>query len=189
MKSNQSTTLVSRVSGLATLGCLILGLTGCAGGKSSGTKPPKTGPGYSYIVRLDGSLSGQSFQVDVVPLNSHNREQITSMSVDDYFNDKNGVRTSTRRLVEGVLSGDKSLTLNLEGKNKDTQSIRYPAYSHIAVIADSSVRVAGAKGDSRRVLLPLDPNLWARDWPAKKRQITVTFGAAGGVPEPAPVLP
>lgn len=170
--SHPSSFLVSLVLAILSLGLL----SGCAGKKSSA--PPKKGPGYKYDIKVADSLTGQTFTVDVVAVNSSNKERITGMSVDDYFNNKDNLRSGTVKLASERLSSAAGLTVDLESKTNAT--FRFPGFSHIAIIADSSVRGPNPANDQRRILLPLNPDLWPRDWPrGEKRTIKVTFGSAG----------
>jgi len=180
---NPASFLVSVALAILTLGCI----TGCAGKGS--TAPPKKGPGYKYVVHLHESLSGQKFKVDVVGVNSSNKDRLTSMSVDDYFNNKDNVRSGiTTQVITKVLANGEDLVVDLEDKATPANlQYRFPGFSHIAIIADSSVRGSNPANDQRRILLPLNPNLWPRDWPGKKREITVTFGSAGVEASPGPV--
>jgi len=170
---------------LAVLSALLS--AGC-GGKSS-AKPPPRGPGYRYVVQLDGnSLPGQRFTVDVVPVNASNKELIQTMSVDDYFNNKANLRNGIQKLGTQVIATGETLVIDLEDKaRKELAGYRFPGYSHIAVIADSTVRGSNPANDQRRILLPLDPSVWQRDWPGKKREIVVTFSSAGVQSAPGPI--
>ena len=173
--THPSSFLVSLVLAILSLGLL----SGCAGKKSSA--PPKKGPGYKYKVVVADSLSGQKFRVDVIGVNSSNKDRITGMSVDDYFNKKDNVWDGiTTRLESQVVASGGDVVVDLEAKGKpEYQKYRFPGFSHIAIIADSSVRGSNPANDQRRILLPLNPELWPRDWPrGEKRMITVTFGSA-----------
>lgn len=174
---------VSVVLAILTLGSV----TGCT--SKGSTAPPKKGPGYKYVVHLHESLAGQKFSVDVVGVNSSNKDRLTGMSVDDYFNNKDNVRSGiTTKVVTKVLSNGDDLVVDLEDKAAPGNlQYRFPGFSHIAILADSSVRGSNPANDQRRILLPLNPNLWPRDWPGKKREITVTFGSAGVEASPGPI--
>jgi hypothetical protein len=183
---NPASFLASVVLALLTLGSL----TGCASKGSSA--PPKKGPGYKYIIKLHAeSLAGQRFTVDVIGVNSVNKDRITSLSVDDYFNDKDKLRSGiVTRVASQVIGDGADLVVDLEDKSpekKGNLQYRYPGFSHIAIIADSTVRGTNPADDLRRILLPLDINSWQRDWPGKKREITVTFSSSGPQVTPAPV--
>lgn len=174
--THPSSFLVSLVLAILSLGLL----SGCAGKKSSA--PPKKGPGYKYDIMVDVSLNGQTFTVDVIGVNSSNKDRITGMSVDDYFNDKDKLRSGTEQLATKKMSSSEGAwRVDIESKENEKYSkIRYPGFSHIAIIADSNVRGSNPANDQRRILLPLNPALWPDSWPrGEKRTITVTFGSAG----------
>lgn len=180
---NPASLLASMLLSILTL----VTVSGCAG--KSSAAPPKKGPGYKYIVRLHESLAPQKFSVDVIGVNSSNKDRITSMSIDEYFNNKDNVRSGiTTLLVSKVLASGGDLVVDLEDKSAPALlQYRFPGFSHIAIIADSSVRGSNPANDQRRILLPLNPNLWPRDWAGKKREIVVTFGSAGVESSPGPI--
>ena len=179
--------LASRFISVVLASLTLSTISGCAG--KGLAAPPKKGPGYKYVVKLHESLSGQKFKVDVVGVNSSNKDRLTAMSVDDYFNNKDNMRSGITTLLKTKdLSNGDDLVVDLEDKAvPGNLQYRFPGFSHIIVIADSSVRGSNPSNDQRRIILPLNPNLWQRDWPGNKREITVTFSSAGVESSPGPI--
>ncbi len=160
---------------------LVVG-TGC----KSGPQPPKPGPSYSYSVELDKSLEDQDFTVDVVPVNSSNKDRILGMSIDDYFNNKDQIRTGVQKIDSKALNkATPKFTIDLE--SPQWKAYRYPSFSHIAFIADSKVRGTVGGKDQRRIVVPLDPAQWQDKWPTKKREISVRYSSAGVETSPGPL--
>lgn len=166
--------------------CLLLVAVALSEGCSSsrGKRPPKTGPAYTYVIRVDDSLAAAEFSVDVVPVNPTTAPGVKEGSVSEYFKPGSDSRPSSSAVISRLVfrsgSREQTVPLGLPERSK----YRFPGYSHIAILADIPAGFSGGKDDARRILLPLDPAKWPRRWDGKKNTITVTISRGGVVADP-----
>lgn len=154
-----------------------LALLGGACRSSKPPKPPKTGPAFRYVIKLDDTLRDATFQVDVLPVNNTTPGEVLTNSVTDYF--KPG---SDARAVQAIKRFDLSATKSSEViplAVPECKPYRYPGFTHIAILADIPMAPPAAGRDPRRLLLPLDPAKWPRKWIGKKNEIQITASRLG----------
>lgn len=162
-------------------GILALLLTGWLMGCKSTPRAPKPGPAFSYVLKADNSLSEANFEVDILPLNSSTKSRLENVSLSEYFAYNSEIRKSAPKLTTFVFSSSER-EKRLDLATPEFEHVRYPNYTHLAVLADIPLEVnEGQEDDPRRLLLPLDGNKWPRKWPGDKREITITITRALGI--------
>jgi hypothetical protein len=158
----------------------ITGSTGCSllKPKSSSDSRPKTGPVFSYSIKIDKSLEKAEFPIDVVIVNSATRTNLEAISVTEWFA-PNASRSGVARQVASFKVTSKT---NGPFQVKLNRQLRYPGYSHVAILAEIPVDIKTNKAgtDPRRLMLPLD----GQKWPARTRRVEVTISDTGLRPDP-----
>jgi len=165
---------------LVAVACVVC-WTGCG---SSAPSKPKKGPAFSYTLKLDSSITTENgpIKVDVLMINPSTKSTFESLPINKYFLPDSPYRRSAPAIKQFDLIPGQTVTIDLDETN--LQYVRYPGYTHVAVLVDSPCADCEEKkeGDPRRKFLPLDPQSWESvRWRDKRRQINITVTKSLGI--------
>lgn len=145
------------ISFAASLFAAALLLSGC------GTKPEPRA--YTVRVALDPTLAGSSIQVDIVGANElADLPQWRTYSVTEYWQPNNAFRRDARKVALEFGRGRPQAQVLAATDPRWSEWLRTGA-AHLILVADLPGVTADAAGsaDPRRLILPLDRNLWPRN--------------------------